>query len=277
MSKLTKEEADKFCVFFPHHGVLREDKITSKLRVVFNASSPTTSGMSLNDILEIGPKLQADIIGLLMNWRIHKYVMNADVEKMFRQILIHPDDRLLMCILWFDSSLNHVVKYKLNTVTYGTAPAPYQSNRVIKELAESNKKEFLLAYPVLSKNVYVDDLLFGASTKESLRAARDQVIQVLDSGKLPLKKWNANHPDLLSDLPSEDVHPGSKNDSFLVKFLGVSWKAQEDTFHCSVPEIDLKASTKRQVASEIAKFFDPFGWFFPITIKANFCFNRYGS
>ena len=268
MSKLTDKEANKFCVFLPHHGVLREDKLTTKLRVVFNASSPTSSGMSLNDILEIGPKLQADITGLLMNWRLHKFVMNADVEKMFRQILIHPDDRLLQCILWFDASLNQVVKYKLNTVTYGTAPAPYQSNRVIKELAESNKEEFPMAYPVLSNTVYVDDLFFGASTRETLRSTRDQVIQVLDSGKLPLKKWNANHPDLLSDLPAEDVHPGSKDESSIVKLLGVSWKSHDDKFHCVVNKIKSTVSTKRQVASEIAKFFDPLGWFSPITIRA---------
>ena len=105
MSRLAEEEAHKFCVFLPHHGVLREDKLTTKLRVVFNASSPTSSGKSLNDILDIGPKLQADFTGLLMNWRLHRFVMNADVEKMFRQILIHTDDRLLQCILWFDPSL----------------------------------------------------------------------------------------------------------------------------------------------------------------------------
>ena len=70
--------------------------------------------------------------------------------------------------------------------------------------------------------VYVDDLPFGASTKESLRSTRNEVIQILNSRKLPLKKWNANHPDLLSDLPPRDVHPGSKDNSSLVKLLGVS-------------------------------------------------------
>ena len=268
MSRLTDEDANKFCVFLPHHGVLREDKLTTKLRVVFNASSLTTSGKSLNDILEIGPKLQADITGLLMNWRLHRFVMNADVEKMFRQIVIHPDDRLLQCILWFDPSLQQVFKYKLNTVTYGTGPAPYQANRVIKELAETNKEKFPLAYPVLLKNVYVDDLFFGASSKPALRAARDQVIHVMDSGKLPLKKWNANDPDLLNDLPVADVHPSSQTDSSVVKLLGLGWNSHDDKFHVSITKIDSTANTKRKVAAEIAKFFDPLGWFSPITVNA---------
>ena len=109
--------------------------------------------------------------------------MNADVEKMFRQILIHPGDHLLQCILWFDASLNQIVKYKLNTVTYGMASALYQSNRVIKELAEPNKEGFPLGYPVLSKSVYVNNLFFGASTREALRAIRDQVIKGRDRGR----------------------------------------------------------------------------------------------
>ena len=112
-------------MFLPHHDVLREDKLTTKLRVIFNGSSPTTSSRSLNDILEIGSKLQTDITGLLINWRLHRFVINADVEKIFRQILIHRENRLLQYILWFDEGLDQVIKYKLNTVVYGTAPAPY--------------------------------------------------------------------------------------------------------------------------------------------------------
>ncbi|XP_015116451.1 uncharacterized protein LOC107040745 [Diachasma alloeum] len=43
--------------YLPHHGVLREDALTTKLRVVFNGSSPSSSGLSFNDILYPGKKL----------------------------------------------------------------------------------------------------------------------------------------------------------------------------------------------------------------------------
>ncbi|XP_071039933.1 uncharacterized protein [Parasteatoda tepidariorum] len=50
--QLVVKPLDKTASYFlPHHGVLRPDSKTTKLRVVFNASSKTISGLSLNDIL----------------------------------------------------------------------------------------------------------------------------------------------------------------------------------------------------------------------------------
>ena len=42
----------------PHHCVLKDASTTTKLRVVFDASAKTTTGLSLNDCLMVGPKLQ---------------------------------------------------------------------------------------------------------------------------------------------------------------------------------------------------------------------------
>jgi len=44
--------------YLPHHRVLKETRLTTKLRVVFNGSSKTISEISLNDFLSIGPILQ---------------------------------------------------------------------------------------------------------------------------------------------------------------------------------------------------------------------------
>lgn len=37
--------------YLPHHEIFRLSIITTKLRVVFNASSKTTNGKSLNDLI----------------------------------------------------------------------------------------------------------------------------------------------------------------------------------------------------------------------------------
>ncbi|XP_033228860.1 uncharacterized protein LOC117180470 [Belonocnema kinseyi] len=61
--------------YLPHHGIIREIRITTKLRVVFNASSSTSSGASLNDILHTGAKHQTDLIDWLhlssQSWPTH--------------------------------------------------------------------------------------------------------------------------------------------------------------------------------------------------------------
>ncbi|GBM36693.1 hypothetical protein AVEN_221961-1 [Araneus ventricosus] len=49
MNEVTDEES-QVAYYMPHRGVYRPEKATTKLRTVFNASSPTTKGKSLNSI-----------------------------------------------------------------------------------------------------------------------------------------------------------------------------------------------------------------------------------
>ncbi|XP_058980825.1 uncharacterized protein LOC131803481 [Musca domestica] len=65
----------------PHHSVVREGSITTKVRVVFDASAKSTNGKSLNDIMYTGPKLQRDIFDIMLQWRMWCYGITADVEK----------------------------------------------------------------------------------------------------------------------------------------------------------------------------------------------------
>jgi hypothetical protein len=59
--------------YMPDHGVLKEDSLTTKLRVVFDASAPTTSGYSFNDLQRVGPALQNDIFLILLRFRQYTY------------------------------------------------------------------------------------------------------------------------------------------------------------------------------------------------------------
>ena len=256
-------------VFLPHHGVLREDKVTTKLRVVFNASATTSSGKSLNDVLAIGPKLQTDITGVLLKWRMHRFVFNADIEKMFRQILVHPQDRCLQNILWYDSQLETIHRYQLNTVTYGTGPAPYLSMRVIRELANQARDVAPLASAVLVDNIYVDDVMFGADSRDLLLETKRQVVETLQSGCLTLRKWASNDPDLL-EAPDQVDQAGPPIDEggALVKLLGVGWAPTDDTLVISPTLLSSEANTKRKILSEIFGLFDPLGFLSPIVIRA---------
>lgn len=60
------EVVDSPMFYLPHHEVLRDDNPSTKLRVVFNGSSPSSSGVSLNDILYSGAKLQSDLSEVLL-------------------------------------------------------------------------------------------------------------------------------------------------------------------------------------------------------------------
>ena len=72
--------------FLPHHGVSKETSTSTKLRTVFNGSSKPKSGVSVNDLLHVGPNLLQNPVALTCSWRRYTIVLSADVEKMFRQI-----------------------------------------------------------------------------------------------------------------------------------------------------------------------------------------------
>lgn len=75
--------------FMPHHGVLRISSTTTKLRPVFNASSKSETGLSLNDCLCVGPIVQPESFDILLRFREKKFVLNSDIEKMYLQVFIH--------------------------------------------------------------------------------------------------------------------------------------------------------------------------------------------
>ena len=81
---------------------------------------------------------------------------------MFRQILVHPTDRDWQCILWRADPSETLGTYRLNTVTYGTASAPFLALRVLRQLALDEGERFPLGSQVLLEHSYVDDLLAGA-------------------------------------------------------------------------------------------------------------------
>ncbi|GFR33060.1 DUF1758 domain-containing protein [Trichonephila clavata] len=79
-------------LYLLHHGVVRDTSCTTKLRVVFDSSSKTSSGLSLNDMLMVGPRVQPELFPILVQFRIFSVAICADVEKMFRQIKIYEQD-----------------------------------------------------------------------------------------------------------------------------------------------------------------------------------------
>lgn len=84
----TQDREEGVSIYLPHHGVMKGEGQDAKLRVVFDASCKSSTGISLNDALMVGPTIQQDLVSILMRFRTFAYAFTADVEKMYRQILI---------------------------------------------------------------------------------------------------------------------------------------------------------------------------------------------
>lgn len=219
-------------VYLPHHPVFKESS-TTRLRVVFNASSRTSNGTSLNDHLMIGPKLQSDLPSIILRWRQHKYALTADITKMYRQIIVAPEDQRYQQILWRPTPESPITPYKLLTVTYGTASAPFLAMRVLQQLADDEEARFPNAAAIVRNNFYVDDVLFGAHDGPTACSLRAELISLLEQGGFTLRKWMSSHVSLLADI-QEDDREKTKMREFdskeAIKILGVGWVPETDAF-----------------------------------------------
>ncbi|XP_073835822.1 uncharacterized protein [Musca autumnalis] len=212
----------------PHHCVLKPHSITTKLRVVFDASARSSSNHSLNDILMVGPTIQQDLITTLFSFRLHKYALTADISKMYRQFRIDDQDRRFQLVLWRTNKNDELQVFQLNTVTYGLSAAPFLAIRSLFLIADRYKTSHPSGSEVLRQDLYVDDVLTGADNIEALALKRDELIQILKWHGMELAKWNSNHASLTSNDDTEIIIKTSDND--ITKTLGMSWKPQQDVF-----------------------------------------------
>lgn len=241
--------------YTPHHGVLS----SGKFRVVFNASALTTSGISLNEAEMVGPKLQRDLFVILMNFRQYRIGITADIEKMYRQILVHKDDQKYQKILWRDNPHQPIKTYQLNTVTYGHSCAPHCAIRTLIQCAEDHQAEFPEAAKTIKECFYVDDLLAGAHNEQGAQEIKNQVTNLLERGKLHITKWKTN------GRFCEKIELGPKNEPDLSSVLGLYWDLKTDTFIYKVQEDSTETEwTKRKILSKIGRLYDPNGYLAPI-------------
>ncbi|XP_063381909.1 uncharacterized protein LOC134668358 [Cydia fagiglandana] len=262
MTERKESRLEQKAYHIPHHGILRESSTTTRLRVVFNASAPTSSGVSLNNIQMVGPTVQDDLLSILLRFRQHKYIISGDVEKMYRQIVIHPDDRYLQRILWRDDPSKPLKIFELNTVTYGTASAPFLATRCIKQLGLECEDE--VVREVIIHDFYVDDLLTGGDDLQQVLSIKSKVTSTLADAGMNLRKWKSNEPQLMLDSDSSqlDLNIGTEPS----KTLGLSWQPGSDELCFPVGQCSLIGDTKRDLLSIVAQIFDPTGVLAPCVI-----------
>ena len=111
--------------YLPHHAVIRRDKETTKLRIVYDASA-RSDGPSLNNCLYTGPKFDQRIMDILQRFRTYKVALVADIEKAFLMVSMSEGDRDILRFLWIDD----VLKDKPSTCIFASLESSSKSPRV---------------------------------------------------------------------------------------------------------------------------------------------------
>lgn len=256
------EARQNTCYFLCHHAIFKDSEST-KVRVVFDGSAPTSSGYSVNDILMVGPKMQDSLFSILIRARQYKYLLTGDIQKFYREILVAEEDRNLQLIVWREDESLPITILRLNTLTYGTASASYLSTRCLWQVGEECGDELIKT--IIQNDFFVDDMITGSNDEDELRFILNSVSKILNTACFKLRKFKTNLPCIFenSDIDTQENLALSESSST----LGLGWSPATDTLHfpVKVPSQNVPI-TKRSIMSSSFQIFDPLGLLSPCII-----------
>ena len=301
IEKVAELEQTEKVHYLPHHAVIRRDAETTKLRIVYDASSKEgKTRTSLNDCLHTGPSLNPLLFEILVRFRENRVALVGDIEKAFLNIAVDAKDRDSLRFLWVedvrDNNLSIVV-YRFCRVVFGLNASPFLLNGTIRHHLET----FALKDPDFVKRMvegfYVDDLVTGERTAGKAFTLFEKARDRMAKGGFNLRKWKTNDPELREKISSRETSKTSREVSRLEdgetyaksklesqggmrgeKVLGLAWNCENDTLHFNFAHIIERARnlevTKRNVLSLLASLFDPLGIISPVTVSMKALFQE---
>jgi len=276
---LDLEKPQEEVFYLPMHVVRKASSTTTKTRAVFDASAKSSTGVSLNDTLLVGPTVHSSLIDVLLRFRLHRVALTTDVSRMYRGVMLVPSDKDLHRFIWRSSVTEPLRDYRMTRVTFGVSASSFAANMSLKQNAHEFAITYPLAFDAVNLNFYVDDGLTGADTVEGAITLHKQLQGLFDQAKFLLRKWNSSEPQVLQHISpeiraSKSVHLIPNPEEY-TKTLGVEWNAGFDHFRLTVAEIPpLNTVTKRALVSDVAKTYDVLGWFSPTIIKVKILLQR---
>lgn len=282
-SAAEQPEAVKY--YMPHHAVLREDKITTKLRVVFDASSHEEGSPSLNDCLLTGPNLNPNLLDVLIKFRLHQIAFTADITKAFLQIALAEKDRDAVRFLWLHGPPSKNCEsepriMRMSRVVFGVSPSPFLLAATIRKHIKQFETEQPRAVEALRDSLYVDDFISSSCDLEEAFSVTTTAKEILSLAGMKLCKWVTNSPDLRVKWTKSGVEHTKETDisGNVLKVLGLVWRSQKDEFVFDLKGLlDIlkgKENTKRNVLQISARIFDPIGFLTPFTIRVKCLFQE---
>lgn len=278
IAKVPENENGSGVHYLPHKAVVRNDKITTKTRMVFDASAKDKHEFSLNECLATGPSLTPSLFGVLTRFRSYNYVVVGDIEKAFLQISIRPEDREYVRCLWFEDpenidwvnfENNALIEYKICRLLFGATCSPFVLTSTLITHVESNSKGDPAFAKKLLESLHVDDLNSGANTKEEAIDFYKRSKECLHKGGFHLQKFQSNSKEIEKQINDIELNESSE------KILGLSWDKQKDEFFFDLKKMQLpEIPTKRNILKFTASIYDPLGLINPIVVKLKILFQE---
>ena len=287
LSSLSPEEqamTKKGGFTIPWRVVHNSNSLSTPTRIVFDGSSRTKTGKSLNDILCKGTNQLSNLLHLLISFQCGAAALTGDIKMAYNSVRLFPKYYKYQKFLWVDNLnlLGTVCVWVVMTLIYGIKSSGNQTIHgltVVADVAEAAKPELAIGADTVRQKAYMDDLVAAYADKKTRDQAADAVVEVLSYGQQEVKAITKS-----GEAPSEAV----STDGESVGVLGYVWRPLEDTLSLDIkplyldkakrgklPELvtgDVKEALKekfttRVLLSKTMSVFDPVGKVVPKTSK----------
>ena len=152
LDDLEKSSQDVF--YLPMHAVKKESSTTTKVRAV---SAKFSTGVSLNDILLVGPTIHPPLLDVLLRFCLHRVALVADVSRMYHAIELTKSNRDLHLFVWRRNPKDLLLDYHMTRVTFGVFASSFAANMSVKQNALHFAMEYPLAVDAVNRAFYVDN------------------------------------------------------------------------------------------------------------------------
>ena len=222
--------------YLPHHPVVRQDRTTTKLRIVCDASAKS-NGPSLNECLHKGPKFNQLILDLLLRFRSYRIALTADVEKAFLMVSVNDEDRNFLRFIWVDDINKEdpsLQIYRFTRVVFGVSLSPFLLNATIKFHLEGFRESHQSVVERLLQSTYVDDIISGADSEDEAFEFFVQAKELFRHGGFNLRKFQTNSQRLQlrinqsEGLPCQTVVHDPSTETYSQSVLGTQSPTEPD-------------------------------------------------
>ena len=248
-------------------------KKPEKVRVVFNCAAKYR-GVSLNDVLLPGLDMTNSLIGVLTRFRQEPIAVMADIECIYYQVPVPPNDSDVLRFLWWPGNdlESQPEEYQMGVHLFSAVSSTSCANFALRKAADDNSEQFdSEAINTVKRNFYVDDCLKSVPGEDKAIRLTDDLRRLLEKGGFNLTNWVSNSCSVIGSLhvservgTFKDLHDGQLP---VECALGVHWDVERDKF-CFKIEVKSKPLTRRGLLSVVCLLYDPLGFVAPIVFPA---------
>ncbi|GFT38440.1 integrase catalytic domain-containing protein [Trichonephila clavipes] len=262
--------------YLPHHAVIRSDKTTSRIRIVFDGSAHENGQSLLNQSFYTGPNLHPNILELLLCFRKSPVAFIADVKSAFLQIELDFRDRDFTRFFWTDNLNNEPYVLNFTRVLFGLRPSPYLLAATLKHHFKKYREQYPHTFELLNSSIYVDDLICGQNDVPDALRTTLECLQIFSDAGMLLRKWRSNSKQLNLLWQQEGVKAESSETSAIdlrppTKVLGLAWDPENDLIYFDPKDLlkfmSRRGESKRFIMRVVGRIFDPIGILGPFVIK----------